>query len=549
MFCYQCQEALNNQGCTKSGVCGKQPEVATLQDALIQHLKGLAWWLEQGRKQGLSDEAADMFILEGLFATVTNTNFDDQRFVELCGQAQEHLQRVQQTVTQAISGTGLAEPVPEAASELPSLDKETLLAFGANHGVLRDEDADIHSLKELIVYGLKGIAAYADHAYVLNHKNQDIFAFAEKALSATLRPLSLEEGLNLVMEAGKTAVDTMALLDAANTSAYGHPEVTQVDTSLQAEPAILISGHDLRDMEMLLEQSQDKGVAVYTHGEMLPANAYPQLKKYANFRGHFGTAWYNQREEFQQFNGPILFTTNCIVPPKEAYKDRVYTTGLVGWPGIKHIRAQADGSKDFSTVIEHALQQGNLAPQPGKQLTVGFAHNQVMQVADNVVEAVKSGDIKRFVVMAGCDGRHKSRQYYTEVAQQLPQDTVILTAGCAKFRYNHLDLGDIGGIPRILDAGQCNDSYSLAVIALKLKEAFGLEDINELPISYDIAWYEQKAVCVLLALLYLGVKGIRLGPTLPAFLSPGVAKVLVEQFEMKPIDEPQADIQAMLAGQ
>ncbi|WP_273264554.1 hydroxylamine reductase [Flexistipes sinusarabici] len=553
MFCFQCQEAAKNEGCTVKGVCGKDEEVAKLQDALVYLLKGTGFWAKKARQYGVTDEEVDLFILEGLFATVTNVNFDAERFVEYCNKAADLKSKIRDEFLNAYKqkeGSDFSEEIPREAAWEPAKTKEDYLAKAEEDGVLAEENEDIRSLKELLIYGLKGIAAYADHAYVLNEKSDDIFSFAETALAETTREnITSEELISLVMQAGDTAVKAMEILDKANTGRYGKQEITSVNTSLKEGPGILVSGHDLLDLEELLKQTEGTGINIYTHGEMLPANAYPELKKYDHLVGNFGTAWYNQRSEFEEFNGPILFTTNCIVPPKDSYKDRIYTTGLVGWPGCKHIpNAKTGEQKDFSSLIEHAKQLGSLQPQENKELTIGFAKDQVMELADKVIDAVKSGAIKRFVVMGGCDGRHKSREYYTEVAKDLPEDTVILTAGCAKYRYNMLDLGDIGGIPRILDAGQCNDSYSLAYIALQLKDAFGLDDINDLPISYDIAWYEQKAVCVLLALLALGVKGIRLGPTVPAFLSPNVVNVLVENFGIKPIEDPETDIEAMMAG-
>ncbi|HCW92298.1 MAG TPA: hydroxylamine reductase [Flexistipes sinusarabici] len=553
MFCFQCQEAAKNEGCTVKGVCGKDEEVAKLQDALVYLLKGTGFWAKKARQYGVTDEEVDLFILEGLFATVTNVNFDAERFVEYCNKAADLKSKIRDEFLNAYKqkeDSDFSEEIPREAAWEPAKTKEDYLAKAEEDGVLAEENEDIRSLKELLIYGLKGIAAYADHAYVLNEKSDDIFSFAETALAETTREnITSEELISLVMQAGDTAVKAMEILDKANTGRYGKQEITSVNTSLKEGPGILVSGHDLLDLEELLKQTEGTGINIYTHGEMLPANAYPELKKYDHLVGNFGTAWYNQRSEFEEFNGPILFTTNCIVPPKDSYKDRIYTTGLVGWPGCKHIpNAKTGEQKDFSSLIEHAKQLGSLQPQENKELTIGFAKDQVMELADKVIDAVKSGAIKRFVVMGGCDGRHKSREYYTEVAKDLPEDTVILTAGCAKYRYNMLDLGDIGGIPRILDAGQCNDSYSLAYIALQLKDAFGLDDINDLPISYDIAWYEQKAVCVLLALLALGVKGIRLGPTVPAFLSPNVVNVLVENFGIKPIEDPETDIEAMMAG-
>lgn len=546
MFCYQCSEAAKGTGCTVKGVCGKEESVANLEDVLIYNLKGLAYWTKIAREKGVLNEEADLFLLEGLFSTITNVNFDPERFVEFNNKAIFLRDKMKDIAVS--KGTNPNAPY-DAATWKPAGTMTDYLAKYTAASVLAEENEDIRSLKELLIYGLKGIAAYADHAYVLKYKSDEIFKFTEDALVETLRKdITVNELITLVLKAGEIAVKTMELLDRANTTTYGKQQITQVSTALIDGPGILVSGHDLLDLEELLKQTEGKGVNIYTHGEMLPAHAYPELKKYKHLVGHFGTAWYNQREEFDKFNGAILFTTNCIVPPKDSYKDRVFTTGLVGWPGIKHIPSKANGTKDFTPVINKAIEAGGVKATEGKTLTIGFAHDQVMALADKVLEAVNSGAIKRFVVMAGCDGRFKEREYYTEVAKQLPKDTVILTAGCAKFRYNMLDLGDIGGIPRVLDAGQCNDSYSLAYVALKLKEVLGLDDINKLPISYDIAWYEQKAVCVLLALLYLGVKGIRLGPVLPAFLSPNVAKVLVENFDIKPINGVKEDIEKMMLG-
>ncbi|MDK2792271.1 MAG: hydroxylamine reductase [Deferribacteres bacterium] len=543
MFCYQCSEASKGVGCNIKGVCGKNDEVATLQDCLVYTLKGLSYVAIKAREKGIDAEEADLFVLEGLFATITNVNFDPERFVEYNKKALSLRDDLKSKV-------GNLSNAPDAVTWKSSLTKEDFLAKGTAVGVMSEENEDIRSLKELIIYGLKGVAAYADHAYVLKYKNSEITEFVEKALAETLRKdITADELISLTLKTGEIAVKTMALLDEANTTKYGNPEITEVYTGLYEGPGILVSGHDLLDLEELLIQTEGTGVKVYTHGEMLPAHAYPEFKKYKHLAGNFGTAWFNQTKEFPLFNGPILFTTNCIVPPKDEYKDRIFTTGLVGWPGVKHIPNAPQGKmKDFSPLIKMAKDLGGLTPTEGKKIVIGFAHNQVLSLADKVIEAVQSGAIKRFVVMAGCDGRLKEREYYTELAKRLPKDHVILTAGCAKYRYNMLELGDIGGIPRVLDAGQCNDSYSLAYIALKLKEVLGLEDINQLPISYDIAWYEQKAVCVLLALLYLGVKGIRLGPVLPAFLSPNVAKVLVENFDIKPIGSVEEDLEAIVAG-
>ena len=543
MFCYQCSEASKGVGCNIKGVCGKNDEVATLQDCLVYTLKGLSYVAIKAREKGIDTEEADLFVLEGLFATITNVNFDPERFVEYNKKALSLRDDLRSKV-------GDLSNAPDAVTWKSSPTKEDFLAKGTAVGVMSEENEDIRSLKELIIYGLKGVAAYADHAYVLKYKNSEITEFVEKALAETLRKdITADELISLTLKTGEIAVKTMALLDEANTTKYGNPEITEVYTGLYEGPGILVSGHDLLDLEELLIQTEGTGVKVYTHGEMLPAHAYPEFKKYKHLAGNFGTAWFNQTKEFPLFNGPILFTTNCIVPPKDEYKDRIFTTGLVGWPGVKHIPNAPQGKmKDFSPLIKMAKDLGGLTPTEGKKIVIGFAHNQVLSLADKVIEAVQSGAIKRFVVMAGCDGRLKEREYYTELAKRLPKDHVILTAGCAKYRYNMLELGDIGGIPRVLDAGQCNDSYSLAYIALKLKEVLGLEDINQLPISYDIAWYEQKAVCVLLALLYLGVKGIRLGPVLPAFLSPNVAKVLVENFDIKPIGSVEEDLEAIVAG-
>ncbi|NQU16664.1 MAG: hydroxylamine reductase [Candidatus Saganbacteria bacterium] len=509
MFCYQCQEASQGKGCNIQGVCGKNDQVSNLQDKLISLLKEISFYATEARKAGKENEEIDLFVIEGLFSTVTNVNFDAERMNSLIERAIEIKERAM------------------------------ILSGGSNSvtaevGVLSEKNEDLRSLKELIIYGLKGIAAYADHAYVLGKKDKEIFAFIEKALALTLKNLSADELTALVVETGNFGVKTLALLDQANTEAYGNPEITKVYTGLKLGPAILVSGHDLLDFEEILKQTEGKGVNVYTHGEMLPANAYPKFKKYKHLIGNYGTSWYNQQKEFEEFNGAIVMTTNCIQRPLDSYRDRIFTSGLVAWHDIKHIEDRLEGKpKDFSHVIEKALRLGGVEEKAGKEIAIGFAHNAVLAVADKVVGAVTSGAIKGFVVMAGCDGRHKERDYYTKAAQNLPKDVIILTAGCAKFRYNMLDLGEIEGIPRVLDAGQCNDSYSLVVIAQKLVEAFGLKSLNDLPVSYDIAWYEQKAVIVLLALLALGVKGIRLGPTLPAFLSPNVVKVLVEKFDIK----------------
>jgi len=552
MFCFQCQETAKNTGCTVKGVCGKPEESANLQDLLIFVMKGISVYGEKLKELGAADRSNDDFIAQGLFATITNASWDDARFI---GLIQEGLRRRAQIKAKFLSaykektGRPYDGPLPEAATW--EGDPAAFAAKAKSVGVLATENEDVRSLRELLTIGLKGIAAYADHAAVLGFHKAAISDFMMEALASTTQNLSTEQMAGLVMKAGETAVATMALLDEANTTTYGHPEISQVNIGVRSNPGILISGHDLKDMAELLQQTEGTGVDVYTHGEMLPANYYPAFKKYPHFVGNYGGSWWHQNKEFESFNGPILLTTNCLVPLKKenTYLDRLFTTGVVSYQGATHIADRpAGGAKDFSALIAKA--KGCPPPTEIETGTIvgGFAHHQVLALADKVVAAVKSGAIKRFVVMAGCDGRQKSRSYFTEVAENLPKDTVILTAGCAKYRYNKLALGDIGGIPRVLDAGQCNDSYSLAVIALKLKEVFGLKDINELPVSYDIAWYEQKAVAVLLALLFLGVKGMRLGPTLPGFLSPNVAKVLVEKFNIKPIGTVTDDIAAMMAG-
>ncbi|WP_088225699.1 hydroxylamine reductase [Desulfosporosinus sp. FKB] len=544
MFCFQCQETAKGTGCTIKGVCGKTENVANLQDLLIYTLKGISIFALQARAMGIVRPEIDKFIMESLFTTITNANFDRSRFVARIEEGLKLRDELKQAIIKA--GGTIPADLHDAATWTASageFDQKAALV-----GILTTENEDVRSLRQLITYGLKGMAAYAEHAYTLAYKDDGIFAFIEKALAATLDDtLAADALVALTLEAGKYGVEVMALLDKANTTTYGNPELTKVNIGVRNNPAILISGHDLKDLEELLIQTQGTGVDVYTHGEMLPAHYYPAFKKYDNFVGNYGNAWYKQDKEFDSFNGPILLTTNCLIPPKDSYKDRLYTTGAVGFEGIKHISDRGNGqTKDFSALIEHAKQ----CPAPTEietgEIVGGFAHNQVLALADKVVEAVKSGAIKRFFVMAGCDGRMKSRDYYANFAEALPKDTVILTAGCAKYKYNKLNLGDIGGIPRVLDAGQCNDSYSLAVIALKLKEVFGLDDVNQLPISYNIAWYEQKAVIVLLALLYLGVKNIHLGPTLPAFLSPNVAKVLVENFGIAGITNVEDDLKIFL---
>ena len=534
MFCYQCQETAGCKGCTMSGVCGKKPDVAAMQDLLVYVTKGISAVTTALRQEGKQVSAEiNHLITLNLFTTITNANFDKENIEAII---RATLIEKDVLLAQIADPSGL----PKAAKWNGSGNWEEK---AATIGVLSTENEDIRSLRELITYGLKGLSAYSKHANVLLKDDEEVDAFLQRALAATLDDnLSVEELIALTMETGKHGVSGMALLDKANTEAYGNPEITKVNIGVGTNPGILVSGHDLRDLEMLLEQTQGTGVDVYTHSEMLPAHYYPAFKKYPNFIGNYGNAWWKQKEEFESFNGPILMTTNCIVPPKDSYKDRLYTTGAAGYPGCTHISGEIGEQKDFSVIIEHAKRCATPTEIETGELIGGFAHAQVLALADQVVDAVKSGAIKKFVVMAGCDGRAKSREYYTEFAKALPKDAVILTAGCAKYKYNKLPLGDINGIPRVLDAGQCNDSYSLAVIALKLKEVFGLDDINDLPIAYNIAWYEQKAVIVLLALLYLGVKNIHLGPTLPAFLSPNVAKVLVENFGIAGISTVEEDL-------
>lgn len=545
MFCYQCQETAKGTGCTVRGVCGKTSDVANLQDLLLFILKGIAHYRVQLRALDAVDHSADRFILDGLFMTITNANFDKQRFVEKIKEAIKLREQLKQAF---LDKGGKPEKITFEGAFWTANTLEEMESKAGFVGVLSTENEDIRSLREMLTYGMKGMAAYTEHAYNLGHENPSIYEFIDRGLVATTLPLSADQLVQMVLECGKNGVDAMALLDKANTDTYGNPEITKVDIGVRKNPGILISGHDLRDLYELLEQTEGTGVDVYTHSEMLPAHYYPAFKKYKHFAGNYGNSWWRQVYEFQHFNGPMLFTTNCIVPPHPDanYKDRVYTTGSAGFPGFKHIERKPGQPKDFSEIIEHAKR----CPAPEAietgSIIGGFAHNQVFALADKVVEAVKSGAIRKFFVMAGCDGRMKGREYYTEFAQKLPKDTVILTAGCAKYRYNKLPLGDINGIPRVLDAGQCNDSYSLAVIALKLKEIFRVKDINELPIVYNIAWYEQKAVIVLLALLYLGVKNIHLGPTLPGFLSPNVAKVLVEKFGIAGITTADDDLKFFL---
>lgn len=539
MFCYQCQETAGCTGCTVSGVCGKKPDVAAMQDLLVYVTKGISAVTTALREEGeeISPEI-DHLITLNLFTTITNANFDKS-----CIEA-----RIRSTLVEKdklLAKLKGVSDLPEAAKWDGTDEWEEK---AQTVGVLSTENEDIRSLRELITYGLKGLSAYSRHAGVLLKDDAEVDAFLQRALAATLDDsLGMDELTALVMETGKYGVDGMALLDKANTGAYGNPEITMVNIGVGKNPGILVSGHDLRDLEMLLEQTQGTGVDVYTHSEMLPAHYYPAFKKYRNFVGNYGNAWWKQKEEFESFNGPILMTTNCIVPPKDSYRDRLYTTGAAGYPGCTHIAGGIGEQKDFSVIIEHAKKCEPPTQIETGEIVGGFAHEQVAALADQVVEAVKSGAIRKFVVMAGCDGRAKSREYYTEFAKVLPKDAVILTAGCAKYKYNKLNLGDINGIPRVLDAGQCNDSYSLAVIALKLKDLFGLDDINDLPIIYNIAWYEQKAVIVLLALLYLGVKNIHLGPTLPAFLSPNVAQVLKDKFGIAGIDSVEKDMAAFFS--
>ena len=536
MFCYQCQETAGCKGCTVVGVCGKQPDVAAMQDLLVWVTKGISAVTTRLREEGraVADEVNHL-VTENLFTTITNANFDKaaiekriEKTLEMKTALWEQLER-RDNLPEAAGWTGEPSEFIKKASEA---------------GVLIGQNEDIISLRSLITYGLKGLSAYTRHANVLLQEDREADAFLQRALAATLDDgLSVDDLIHLTLETGEYGVRGMALLDRANTETYGNPEITTVDIGVGSNPGILVSGHDLRDMEMLLEQTQGTGVDVYTHSEMLPAQYYPAFKKYPNFKGNYGNAWWRQKEEFETFNGPILMTTNCIVPPKDSYKDRLYTTGAAGYPGCTYINGGIGGKKDFSVIIQHAKRCELPTGIEQGQIVGGFAHAQVLALADKVVDAVKSGKIRKFVVMAGCDGRAKSRTYYTDFAKALPEDTVILTAGCAKYRYNKLNLGDIEGIPRVLDAGQCNDSYSLAVIAMKLQEIFGLDDINDLPIIYNIAWYEQKAVIVLLALLSLGIKNIHLGPTLPAFLSPNVVNVLVEKFGIAGIDSVESDVE------
>lgn len=566
MFCFQCQETAGCTGCTKFGVCGKSPDLARMQDLLIYVTKGLSEVTTRLREEGqFIDSNVNHIVTINLFSTITNANFNDDVFYE---RVKLTLDTKEGLMSKLKNKNNLSEAALWSASTKSEIDnkvgilaklknivsskekvalKDVLDEKSTKVGVLSTKDEDIRSLRELIIYGLKGMSAYIKHANALNFDNEEVNAFMQEALAKTLDDsLTIDQLIELTLETGKVGVDAMALLDGANTGSYGHPEMTKVNIGVGKNPGILVSGHDLKDLEMLLKQTEGTGVDVYTHSEMLPAHYYPAFKKYSHFVGNYGNAWWKQKEEFESFNGPILMTTNCVVPPKDSYKERLYTTGASGVPGCHHIKGSSEDDKDFSIIIEHAKKCAAPKEIETGEIIGGFAHNQVFALADQVVDAVKSGAIKKFFVMAGCDGRAKSRNYYTDFAKALPKDTVILTAGCAKYKYNKLNLGDIGGIPRVLDAGQCNDSYSLALIALKLKEVFELDDINELPIAFNIAWYEQKAVIVLLSLLYLGVKNIHLGPTLPAFLSPNVAKVLVENFGIAGITNVEDDLEIFL---
>ncbi|MCP4311789.1 MAG: hydroxylamine reductase [Bacteroidetes bacterium] len=547
MFCFQCQEASKGTGCTIKGVCGKSDTVSNLQDLLVYTAKGISFYAHIAQENDMETPEADRFVFDALFITITNANFDDSKILEKIKEGLIVRAGLQKQLDQ--EGVSIPTELPKQASWNAGSD-QAIRAHSLLVGILNESNEDIRSLKELLVYGIKGVAAYAEHAYNLGYMNEEVFVFMHRALSASTRKdIGAEELIAINLECGKFGVEAMALLDKANTESYGNPEITKVNIGVRNNPAILISGHDLKDMEALLKQTEGTGVDVYTHSEMLPAHYYPAFKKYDHFVGNYGNAWWKQKEEFRSFNGPVLFTTNCIVPPADDYIDRIYTTGAAGFPGCTHIDAEEGKQKDFSAIIEHAGRCSSPTEIESGEIVGGFAHNQVFQLADKIVDAVKTGAIRKFVVMAGCDGRMKGRDYYSEFATKMPMDTVILTAGCAKYRYNKLQLGDIGGIPRMLDAGQCNDSYSLAVIALKLKEVFELNDINELPIAYNIAWYEQKAVIVLLALLHLGVKNIHLGPTLPAFLSPNVASVLVEQFGIAGIGTVDEDMQLLVGAE
>ncbi len=538
MFCYQCQETVRNSGCTVRGVCGKQEKTADLQDLLIYSLKGISLYAE---KIGSVDKSYGLFACQALFSTITNANFDDDRIISLIKEAIKKRDELKVLAKNVSISHDAAQWSAKSDSDFYTKAKQV--------GVLAEQNEDVRSLKELLILGVKGLAAYTDHAAVLGFEDEEIYKFVFKALASTTKDITTDERLGLIVECGGVAVKAMALLDKANTATYGNPEITKVNIGVGKNPGILISGHDLKDMEELLEQTKDSGVDIYTHSEMLPANYYPKFKKYKHFIGNYGSSWWHQDKDFDSFNGPILMTTNCIVPVKDSYKNRIFTTGMAGYPGVKHISdRKPNGKKDFSEIINLAKK----CPAPKEietgYIVGGFAHAQVLALKDKVIDAIKAGKIKKFVVMAGCDGRQAPRGYFTEVAKALPKDTIILTAGCAKYRYNKLPLGDIDGIPRVLDAGQCNDSYSLAYIALQLKEVFGLDDINKLPIAFDVAWYEQKAVCVLLALLYLGFKGVRIGPTLPAFVSPNVAKALIDKFDIKITSTVEEDVKEIVAN-
>ena len=546
MFCFQCQETAKGTGCTIRGVCGKEETTANLQDLIIFHCKGIAALAKLGSQSGIDKiEDAGRIITGALFTTITNANFDNEALTACIKEAQAF-----KAALKASMGAALPDKLHDAATYINE-DASQFQDKAKTVGILATENEDVRSLREIVVFGSKGISAYAHHAAMLGVEKKEIYAQLVEGLASTTETLSTDEMVAMVLKTGECAVATMAALDEANTSTYGHPEITEVNLGVGTNPGILVSGHDLKDLEELLAQTEGKGIDVYNHSEMLPAHYYPGLKKFAHLKGNYGSSWWHQNQDFETFNGAILMTTNCVIPIKKnnTYGDRIFTTGAAGYPGAPHIADRQDGAtKDFSALIERAAQCEPPQEIETGKIVGGFAHNQVLALADKVIDAVKSGAIKRFIVMAGCDGRMKSRSYFTEVAQKLPKDTVILTAGCAKYRYNKLNLGDIGGIPRVLDAGQCNDCYSLAVIAMKLRDAFGLDHINDLPLSFDIGWYEQKAVAVLLALLSLNIKGIRLGPTLPGFVSPNVLKVLVENFEIKPIGDVDHDIEAMMAG-
>ncbi|MCU0606992.1 MAG: hydroxylamine reductase [Candidatus Edwardsbacteria bacterium] len=546
MFCYQCQETAGNKGCAGAkGACGKPDLVSNLQDAAIHALKGLAWVNVRATQAGACDREAAMLVNDVLFATLTNVNFDPGYFADKIHRAVALRERIKATL-----GNKLGGDLPEAATWDGQGSVDDLAKKGYEAGVLSYKDEDVRTLRYLVIYGLKGIAAYVHHAAALGYVDEEVLLLVQRALAATLdESLTTDQLTDWVFQVGHAGVKVMALLDKANTEQFGHPEITQVRLAPGTAPGILLSGHDLADLRDILDQTKGTGVDVYTHGEMLPAHAYPFFKQYDNFRGNYGSSWWHQPEDFEKFNGAVLMTSNCLVPPRDSYKDRLFTTGVVGFPGVAHVADRAAGKqKDFSAVIARAKQCQAPVKLADGTLTIGFARNQVLALADKVIAAVKGGAIKRFVVMAGCDGRHKSRQYFTDFAQALPQDAVILTAGCAKYRYNGLDLGDIGGIPRVLDAGQCNDSYSLVMIALALKDAFGLKDVNQLPLSFDIAWYEQKAALILLSLLALGVRNIHLGPTLPAFVSPNVLKILVDKFNIQPTTTVELDLPLVMAG-